>query len=237
MGSQEKITVKEVASMINHSLLRPDMGHDEVVQDCKFCIEYDVGSVCCKPHHVSLCKSVLDGSSVKISSGVSFPHGNSTTAVKVAEAEQAMDDGADELDLVMPIGHVKSGDWDYVKQDVKAVVDAAHKRNVIVKVIFENALLTREEIVTCCTVCEEVGADFVKTSTGYGPSGSKLEDVRLMRETCSPAVEVKAAGGIRTLTQFLEMLDAGAVQQGTRSTKVIIEEARSQEADGSLTRL
>jgi deoxyribose-phosphate aldolase len=176
------------------------------------------------------------GSEVRISAVVGFPHGNSAPETKIHEAVRAIDDGAKELDMVVAIGRVRSGAWDWVERDIAGVIEAAHPRGALVKVILEDCFLTDAEVVSCCALIERLGGDFVKTSTGYGPGGATVERVKLMRRSCSEKVGVKAAGGIRTLDQFLRILSAGAAQQGTRSTKAIMEEALRREREGTLAR-
>jgi len=229
------ITVKDIAAMIDHSLLRPDMTLDELMDGFRMARQYQVATCCVRPYDIELAIRELADSGVRVSTVVGFPHGSSTTKVKVFEAEKAMDAGVFDLDMVLAIGRLKSGDYDYVEQDIKAVVDAAHARSAIVKVIFECCYLTADEIVRACRICERVGADYVKTSTGYAADGgATLEDVILMRKSCSPRVAVKAAGGIRTLDQTLKFRAAGAKMIGTRSTKEILEEAVRREKEGTL---
>lgn len=234
MNNAKQLSVAALAKMIDHSLLRPEMTEKEVKEGCALAARYEVATVCVRPYDTALCKELLSGTTVGVSVVVGFPHGNSSTAVKVYEAEQAMADGAVELDLVMPIGKVCSEDWDYVEKDVGAVIEAAHRKNVPVKVIFENHYLSEAQIVRCCRICGALQADFVKTSTGYAPTGALVEHVRLMRRSCTSAVSIKAAGGIRDLSTFLTLLAAGADRQGTRSTGAILEEALQLERQGRL---
>lgn len=228
------LTVKEIAKMIDHSLLKPEMTPSEVKAGCELAKEYDCASVCVKPSDVLLAKSILNGSDVLTSTVIGFPHGSNTTAVKVFEANDAMDNGCVELDMVLNIGRLKDGDVDYVAKDIKAVVDVAHARGVIVKVILENCFLSDDQKKTACQICEKAGADFVKTSTGYGTGGATIEDLTLMRATVSAKVRVKAAGGVRTLDQALAVRAAGAARFGATATKVIIEDAKEREAKGTL---
>jgi deoxyribose-phosphate aldolase len=229
------LTVKDVAAMIDHSLLRPDMALDELMDGFRMASQYGAATCCARPYDIELAKRELAGSDVRVSTVVGFPHGSSTTEVKVFEAQKAMNAGVFDLDMVLAIGRLKSGDYDYVEKDIKAVVDAGHARSAIVKVIFECCYLTDDEIVKACEICERVGADYVKTSTGYsGHGGATLEDVILMRKSCSPKVAVKAAGGIRNLDATLQYRAAGAKMIGTRSTKEILEEAVRREKAGTL---
>jgi deoxyribose-phosphate aldolase len=173
---------------------------------------------------VKLAKEALKGSDVLVSTVVGFPHGSSVTSIKVAEAQQAMEDGAVELDMVINIGQLRSGNLDYVLEDIKAVCDAAHARGVKVKVIFENSYLTNEEKITACKLSEAAGADWVKTSTGFASGGATLDDLRLMRANVSEHVQVKAAGGVRTLPALLDVIDAGVTRCGATATATILDD-------------
>jgi deoxyribose-phosphate aldolase len=178
--------------MIDHSLLQPNLTDAELEQGCQLARAYDVASVCIKPYAVPLASRLLAGSCVAVGTTVGFPHGSHTTRIKVVEAEQAMADGARELDMVVNIGKVLSGDWRMVADDIRAVVDAAHRGGALVKVIFENSMLQDAHKEQLCRICAEVGADFVKTSTGYGTGGPTDDDLRLMRRCSPPQVQVKA---------------------------------------------
>ena len=228
------LTVADVAAMIDHSLLRPDMDLEEVMAGFQMAKQYQAATCCVRPYDMELALKELDGSEVRVSTVIGFPHGAHTTTIKVAEAEKAMDTGVFDLDMVMAIGRMKSADHDYVEQDIRAVVEAGHARSAIVKVILDCSYLTDEEIVKACQICERAGADYVKTSTGYSPGGATIKDVILMRRTCSPKVAVKAAGGIRDLDATLRYRTAGAKMIGTRSTKEILEEAVEREQAGTL---
>jgi deoxyribose-phosphate aldolase len=175
---------------------------------------------------VGRCRDALAGSGVLVGTVVGFPHGASTTAVKAFEAERALDEGAVELDMVLPIGWLRSGEDGDVREDIAAVVDVAHPRGAVVKVILENAYLTDEQKVRGCRLSEKAGADFVKTSTGFAPSGSTMDDLRLMRASVSDRVKVKAAGGIRTLDLLIEALNAGMDRCGATATAAIIDDLR-----------
>jgi deoxyribose-phosphate aldolase len=222
----DTITEEKVAKTIDHSLLRPELTVDEVLAGCELAAAYQVASVCCRPLDVGRCRDALAGSGVLVGTVVGFPHGASTTAVKAFEAERALDDGAVELDMVLPIGWLRSGEDDEVREDIAAVVDVAHPRGAVVKVILENAYLTDEQKVRGCRLSEKAGADFVKTSTGFAPSGSTMDDLRLMRASVSDRVKVKAAGGIRTLDLLIEGLNAGMDRCGATATAVIIDDLR-----------
>ena len=181
----DTITEEKVAKTIDHSLLRPELTVDEVLAGCRLAAAYQVASVCCRPLDVGRCRDALAGSGVLVGTVVGFPHGASTTAVKAFEAERALDEGAVELDMVLAIGWLRSKQDGYVQDDIAAVVDTARPAGAIVKVILENAYLTDEEKVRGCQLAERAGADFVKTSTGYAPSGSTMDDLRLMRASVS----------------------------------------------------
>jgi deoxyribose-phosphate aldolase len=191
-------TCHDIAQMIDHSLLRPELTEEDVRKGCQIAKKYKVATVCCRPSEVTLVKQLLQDSDVKTTTVVGFPHGYNKTETKVFEAEQAIKDGAVEVDMVINIGRLRSGDYDYVKKDIQAVVEVAHSRQVgvVVKVIFENYYLTDEQKKVACRLSEEAGADFVKTSTGFADGGATLEDLRLMRENVSEKVQVKAAEGI-----------------------------------------
>lgn len=219
-------TYGEIAKMIDHSLLSPALTDQELERGCRLAREYDVASVCIKPYYVAAAADLLAGSRVKVGTTIGFPHGGHTTQVKVAEADQALDDGAEELDMVVNIGKVLSGDWDYVRADIRSIVEVAHSRQCIVKVIFENCYLQDHHKVRLCEICAEVGADFAKTSTGYGPAGATLEDLRLMRQHLPPSVQLKAAGGVRSLDALLEVRAVGVTRVGATRTAEILNECR-----------
>jgi deoxyribose-phosphate aldolase len=212
--------------MIDHSLLNPKMVDAELVEGCKIALNYNVASVCIKPYYVKDTASILKGSGVKTGTTIGFPHGGHCTAIKVAEAEQAIFDGAEELDMVVNIGKVLSLDWDFVFADISAVVEVGHSNEAIVKVIFENYYLQEQHKIKLCEICGMIGADFVKTSTGYADGGSTIEDLKLMRKYSPPNVQVKAAGGVRTLDQTLEVRLAGATRIGATRTIEILEECK-----------
>jgi deoxyribose-phosphate aldolase len=224
--SVDTITEERVAKTIDHSLLRPELTVEEVLAGCDLAAAYRVASVCCRPLDVPACRDALAGSGVLVGTVVGFPHGASTTAVKATEARQALDDGAAELDMVLAIGWLRSKQDDHVRDDIAAVAEAAHGGGAIVKVILENAYLTDEQKVRGCQLAEQAGADFVKTSTGFAPSGSTMDDLRLMRASVSDRVKVKAAGGIRTLDLLIEGLNAGMDRCGATATAAIIDELR-----------
>jgi deoxyribose-phosphate aldolase len=228
------LKTSDIAKMIDHSLLRPDMTITEIREGCRIAKEYQVASVCVKPSEVAICVAELQGTNVLVTTVIGFPHGSTTTEVKVYEALEAIKAGAVELDLVLNIGRLVSGDFEYVEKDIKAVVDAAHAKEIIVKVILENAYLTNELKEIACKICEKVGADFVKTSTGYAKSGATLADLKLMRKTCSDKMKIKAAGGVRTLDNALAVKAVGTVRFGATATRIILDEAAKREAEGTL---
>jgi deoxyribose-phosphate aldolase len=210
--------------MIDHSLLRPELTERDVREGCEVARKYKVATVCCRPADLALVTQLLKGSDVKPSTVIGFPHGCSKTETKVFEAEQAIADGALELDMVLNIGKLLDGDHDYVKKDIKAVVDVAHRSNVAVKVIFENYYLDDEQKKAACRLAEEAGVDFVKTSTGFADGGATLEDLRLMREHVSEKVQVKAAGGVRDLEMALKVRQVGCTRFGATRTETIMEQ-------------
>lgn len=219
-------TYRDIAKMIDHSLLNPVLTDEELERGCRIAREYGVASVCIKPYYLKRCAEILQGSDVVPSTTIGFPHGGHMTAIKVAEAKQALDDGGVELDMVVNIGKVLSEDWDYVRDDIRAVVEVTHERGGIVKVIFENCYLQDSHKIRLCEICAEVGADFVKTSTGFGSGGATIEDLKLMRKHSPPQVQVKAAGGIRTLDALLEVRAIGVTRVGATRTVEILEECK-----------
>ncbi len=216
----------DIAKMLDHSLLKQVMTDADLEEGCRIAKEYDVASVCIKPYAVKDAAGWLQGTTVAVGTTIGFPHGGHLTEIKVAEAEKAMDDGATELDMVVNIGKVLGKDWNFVAKDIQAVVEAAHKRKALVKVIFENCFLENEHKEQLCRICGEVGADFVKTSTGYGDGGATDEDLTLMRRASPAQVQVKAAGGVRTLDRLLEVRAIGVTRVGATATKVILDECK-----------
>ncbi len=216
----------EIAQMIDHALLAPKMTDEEIVQGCRLAIKYATASVCVKPYGVRLAAGLLQGSGVKAGTVIGFPHGANEPSIKADEAGKALADGAGELDMVVNIGKVLSGDWDYVQKDIEGVVRAGHKAGAIVKVIFENCYLRDEHKICLCGICAQTGADFVKTSTGFAETGATVEDIKLMRQHSPAHVQIKASGGIRTLDQLLALKEAGATRIGTSSTEKILEECK-----------
>ena len=216
-------TYADIAKMIDHSLLNPTLTVEELEKGIQIARQYDVASVCIMPYYLRRCAELLGGSTVKASTTIGFPHGGHTTAVKVAEARQALDDGGQELDMVVNVSKALSGDWDYVRADIRAVIDVTHARGQKVKVIFENCYLKDEHKIRLCAICGELRADWVKTSTGYGTGGATIEDLKLMRKHAPPHVQIKAAGGIRDLDKALEIRALGVTRFGCTRTVEVLE--------------
>lgn len=231
------LTVADIAKMVDHSLLRPTLTDQEFEEGVELVKNYRCFTVMVAPYDVPRAVKALKGTGIQVSTVIDFPHGMNMTASKVFQANVAMDNGAEHLDMVLGISRVVSGHMDEVEADIRAVVEAGHKRNVPVKVIFENCYLTKEMIVAACKASERAGADFVKTSTGYGSGGATLEDTRLMRASVSEKVLVKPSGGIRTLDELLEYRKAGAAMIGTRATAAILDEAVKRANAGTLCEL
>lgn len=226
----ESLGYADVAKVIDHSLLRPELDDAFVIAGCELAARYDVASVCCRPVDVAGAAAILRGTDVKVGTTIGFPHGNHVTAIKVAEARQALADGAVELDMVLRIGALKSGRDAEVQADIAAVVRVAHDAGAIVKVIFENAYLTDDEKVRACRLTEAAGGDFVKTSTGFAPSGATLDDLRLMRANTSSRIQVKAAGGVRTLDALLEVMAVGVTRCGATATAAMLDDFKARKA-------
>jgi deoxyribose-phosphate aldolase len=226
----ETLTEREIAKTIDHSLLRPELDDAFVEDGCRLAAEYDVASVCVPPVHVARAKRILDGTDVAVGTVVGFPHGYCTTETKVDETRQALAAGATEIDMVLQIGALKSRRDAEVEADIRAVVDVAHAGGAIVKVIFENHYLTDDEKIRACRLTEAAGAEFVKTSTGFAGSGATHDDLRLMRANTSPHVQVKAAGGVRTLDALIDVMNLGVTRIGATATKTIIDDFRARKA-------
>jgi deoxyribose-phosphate aldolase len=217
-----KYTLAQVAKTIDSALLKPEMTIEEVIAGCAMAKKYHVASICCRPADVALVAEQLRGSDVLVGTVVGFPHGSSSAKVKAFETALAVEEGAVEIDMVINIGYMKSGMYDAVRDEIAAVVKAA--AGYPVKVILENAYLTKEEIVKACHLSEEAGAAYVKTSTGFAPTGATLEDVKLMRASVSPAMKVKSAGGVKNLDMLLEFMDAGVDRSGASATAAMLDE-------------
>jgi deoxyribose-phosphate aldolase len=216
-----------IAKMIDHSLLNPTLTDEEIIAGCELANRYHVASVCVRPADVILAKSLLKDSDVLVTTVIGFPHGTTTTATKVAEAREAIVNGCKELDVVLHIGKLRSGDLQYVEKDLEAVITVAHDSNVKVKVIFENTYLTKEQIIAATLISNTLNADWVKTSTGYAGGGATDEDLRIMRQYALPHIQVKAAGGVRTLKRALEVRELGCTRFGATATKAILDEITS----------
>jgi deoxyribose-phosphate aldolase len=232
--SIEELSEQDIAKTIDHSLLRPELDDAFIDAGCRLAAEYDVASVCVRPADVRRAAAILAGTDVLVGTTIGFPHGGHATDTKVDEARRALADGARELDMVIQIGALKSGRDADVQADIAAVVEVAHAGGAIVKVIFENAYLTDDEKVRACRLSEAAGADFVKTSTGFAPSGATHDDLRLMRASTSPHIGVKAAGGVRTLDGLLEVMALGVTRIGATQTGAIIDEFRARKAGTAL---
>ncbi|MBS1245502.1 MAG: Deoxyribose-phosphate aldolase (modular protein) [Chloroflexi bacterium] len=217
--------IRHLASMIDHTLLKPEATRAQVEQLCDEAKQYGFASVCVNPAHVRLCAQRLKGSPVKVCAVVGFPLGATLPEVKAFETQQALEAGATEIDMVINIGALKDKDADLVARDMAAVVRTAHAGNALVKVIIEAALLSDDEKTTACQLAQSAGADFVKTSTGFGPGGATVEDVALMRRVVGPMMGIKAAGGIRTLADAQKMMAAGATRIGASASVKIMAEA------------
>jgi deoxyribose-phosphate aldolase len=223
----DRLTYRDVAKTIDHSLLRPELDDDFIDENIRLAIEYDVASVTCRPVDVAKAAAMLRGTDVKVGTVVGFPHGDVLTETKVFEARRALEQGAQEVDMVINIGALKSGRDADVGADIAAVVEVAHAAGAIVKVIFENAYLTDDEKIRACHLTEAAGGDFVKTSTGFAASGATHDDLRLMRANTSPHIQVKAAGGVRTLDALLAVMELGVTRVGATATKTILDDFKA----------
>ena len=231
----DRLTYAQIAKSIDHSLLRPELDDAFITDGCKLAVRYDVASATVRPSDVVRAGTLLDGSDVKVGTVIGFPHGSSTTATKVFEATRALKEGATEVDMVIDIGALRSARDDHVREQIAAVVEVAHASGAIVKVIMENAYLDDAQKVRGCQLAEAAGADFVKTSTGFAPTGATLEDLALMRRTVSPRVQVKAAGGVRTLDALLQVLELGVTRVGATATAAMLDDFRARKAAAAPT--
>lgn len=218
------LTYLDIAKMIDHSLLNPTLTVGDLEQGIDLALKYNVASVCIMPYYLRQCAERLRGSTVKASTTIGFPHGGHCTSTKVAEARQALDDGCEELDMVVNISQMLSGNWDYVTADIRAIVELAHERGQKVKVIFENCHLQDAQKIRLCEICGDLRADWVKTSTGYGGGGATLPDLELMRKHSPPHVQVKAAGGIRDYDALLAVRAIGVTRVGASRTAEMLDE-------------
>lgn len=219
-------TYEDLAKMIDHSLLNPTLTGEDLERGIRLALEYDVASVCIMPFYLKRCAGALRGSRVNASTTIGFPHGGATSAIKLAEARQALADGGQELDLVVNISKVLSGDWSYVREDIRGVIETAHEAGQKVKVIFENCYLNDDQKIRLCEICGELRADWVKTSTGYGTGGATMEDLALMRRHSPDYVQVKAAGGVRDLDALLQVRALGVTRVGATRTAAMLDEGK-----------
>ena len=217
------VSYEEMASMIDHSLLKPFLTDNDIIEGCQLAHQYKVATVCVRPCDVKMAVEELKDSPVLVTTVIGFPHGTHTAQTKLEETRDAIYNGALEIDVVMNIGKMKSGKYDEVLADLKPVVDYAHERHVKVKVIFENCYLNVHQIIKACQICNELSVDWVKTSTGYGTSGAEANDIKVMRENTHPSIQVKAAGGIRTLEKAIQMRELGCTRIGATATKEILD--------------
>ena len=211
-------TYEEIAAMIDHSLLKPQLTDKEVEEGCIIADKYGVASVCVRPSDVILANGILKNSKVLVTTVIGFPHGSSTAEIKLNEAVEAIKNGAVELDVVLNIGKLKSGNDEYIRSEIELLTNHAHAENVKVKVIFENCYLDEREIIKACEICNRAAVDWAKTSTGYGTGGAEEKDVQLMRKHCNPQIQIKAAGGVRTLEKVIRMKELGCTRIGATAT-------------------
>ncbi|HWC17357.1 MAG TPA: deoxyribose-phosphate aldolase [Terriglobales bacterium] len=223
----EKYTYDNIAQMIDHSLLNPALTDGELEDGCCLALRYSVASVCIMPFYVRRCAEILHGSSVQPSTTIGFPHGGHTTRAKLAEAEQALRDGATELDMVINISKARSGDWTYVAEEIRSLTEVTHTGQAKIKVIFENAYHDEAAKIRLCRICGDCGVDWVKTSTGYAASGATMEDLRLMRANSPASVQIKAAGGIRDLDTLLAVRAIGVSRVGATRTATMLNDCRN----------
>lgn len=216
-----------IAKMIDHSLLQPSLTTGELESGCRLAVAYDVASVCILPYAVRRAAEILQGTTVQPSTTIGFPHGGHSAGIKLAEARQALADGATEIDMVINISKARSGDWDYVASEVAQLTKDAHAANAKIKVIFENAYHDEKSKIELCRICGDAQVDWVKTSTGYAATGATLDDLRLMRKHSPPHVQVKAAGGIRDLDTLLAAREIGVTRVGASNTAAILEDCRN----------
>ncbi|MGB3762384.1 MAG: deoxyribose-phosphate aldolase [Ornithinimicrobium sp.] len=231
------LTKQDIADLIDHALLKPDLTPSSVEQSVRELAAAHIWSVCVRPSDVALAADTIasvEGSPTRVCTVIGFPHGTTSTQAKVAEANQAIADGATELDMVLNIGRLIDGRTEEVQADIAAVVEVGHDADALVKVIFETALLDETQKIAACVASDAAGADFVKTSTGFAGGGATIEDVALMREHCSDRVQVKASGGVRDIDTALAMVAAGVTRLGTSSTSALLAEAEQRESDGTM---
>ncbi len=219
---------QDYSKMIDHSLLMPTMTVDQLEDGCRLAVAYDVASVCIMPYYLKRCAELLKGSTVQPSTTIGFPHGGHTTSSKLFEAGKAIEDGCQELDMVVNISQVLSGNWQYVTDEIRGVVELAHAASRKVKVIFENCYLNDMQKIRLCQICTDLKADWVKTSTGYGTGGATFEDLKLMIDNVGPGIQVKAAGGVRDFETLVKVKELGVTRCGASRTQVMLDPARQQ---------
>lgn len=219
-------TYEEISKMIDHSLLNPVLTTRDFEKGIQIALDYNTASICILPYYLKRCAELLKGSTVFAGTTVGFPHGCHTMDVKLAEAKKAIEDGGQELDMVVNISKVLTGDWDYVREDIRLVADAVHQAGQKVKVIFENCYLSNDQKIKLCEICGDIGVDWVKTSTGYGTGGATIEDLKLMRKHSPEHVQIKAAGGVRDFDKLLEVRALGVTRVGASRTVEILDECK-----------
>ena len=217
-------TLEQVAKTIDHSILKPDFTYADVAAGAELTLKYNTASYCIRPMDVSAAAKALAGSTVNVCTVIGFPHGSTTTETKVFETQDAISNGATEIDMVMNVSAMLSGDFDYVEKDIRSVVEAAHPKGASVKVIFETAFLNDQQIVKACELTEKAGADYVKTSTGFAAEGATTHNVALMKKTVGDRLKVKSSGGVRTLDQLIDYMDLGVTRSGCSATEQVLEE-------------
>lgn len=217
-------TLEQVAKTIDHSILKPDFTYADVEAGAALALKFNTASYCIRPMDVAAAAKALAGSTVNVCTVIGFPHGSTTSATKVFETNDAIANGANEIDMVLNVSALLSGDFDYVEKDIRGVVEAAHSKGASVKVIFETAFLNDEQIIKACELTESAGADYVKTSTGFASEGATTHNVALMKKTVGDRLKVKSSGGVRTLDQLIDYMDLGVTRSGCSATAQVLEE-------------
>jgi deoxyribose-phosphate aldolase len=217
-------TLEQVAKTIDHSILKPDFTYADVAAGAELALKYNTASYCIRPMDVAAAAKALAGSTVNVCTVIGFPHGSATSATKIFETQDAIANGAIEIDMVITVSALLSGDFEYVEQDIRGVVEAAHSHGASVKVIFETAFLNDEQIIKACELTERAGADYVKTSTGFASEGATTHNVALMKKTVGNRLKVKSSGGVRTLDQLIDYMDLGVTRSGCSATAQVLEE-------------
>lgn len=217
-------TLEQVAKTIDHSILKPDFSYADVAEGAELALKFNTASYCIRPMDVAAAAKALAGSTVNVCTVIGFPHGSTTSATKVFETNDAIANGAQEIDMVLNISALLSGDYEFVEQDIRGVVEAAHAKGASVKVIFETAFLNDDQIIKACALTEAAGADYVKTSTGFASAGATTHNVALMKKTVGDRLKVKSSGGVRTLDQLIDYMDLGVTRSGCSATAQVLEE-------------